>query len=72
MEDTHKKDTIETASDNEAPAHETPGPVRFFASTDIMRGSYYQGYHDAFKDILFVAILYGIALYFALRWVGKG
>jgi len=80
MEETRTDSPIESAPDNVAPVSRSKEdshfsarePVLFQTSTDIVERAYYQGYHDAFKDVMAVAILYALALYLLLRYTVKG
>lgn len=46
-------------------------PVLFISDTEMVRSSYYRGYHDAFKDVLAVALIYALALYMVMRYATK-
>jgi len=66
-----KKDQTETAETQEPSDTKRRAPVVFITSTDVAKQSYFRGYHDAIKDLILVALLYGLVLYLIFRQAPK-
>jgi hypothetical protein len=37
--------------------------------SDLLRSSYFHGYHDAISDVMLIAIIYGLVLYFTMKYL---